>query len=214
MGTDVVALPVHFVNDQPLLALEVTLRPNSSVIQVDSVSFLNSRLNVSNSLKGWDLDDLGRTMTVYFTAYLPNAVIPPGQGPLALLWVTRIDGLDDRATVYLDTASLDDGEKSVGTYFIEDTLHVFTPQFTRGVIHFEGPCCVGLRGNVDMDPDDYTDVSDILFLARAVLLGGAEPTCMDEANVAEIEADILDVSDVLYLARAALLGGDPPPPCP
>jgi hypothetical protein len=80
--------------------------------------------------------------------------------------------------------------------------------------HLQRSCCIGIRGNVDGDPDEFTDITDILMLARYSLLGGAEPSCLLEADVDGSDDGFIDISDILRLARYALLGGEPPAPCP
>jgi hypothetical protein len=71
----------------------------------------------------------------------------------------------------------------------------------------------GLSGNVDFDPDNFKDISDILMLARYSLLGGTKPPCIAEANVDGDVDCFTDISDILRLARYSLLGGAAPAPC-
>jgi hypothetical protein len=70
-----------------------------------------------------------------------------------------------------------------------------------------------LTGNVDYSPDGYKDISDILYLARAVFLGGTPLVCPAEGNVSGDEPCLVDVDDILRLARYSLLGGIAPAPC-
>jgi hypothetical protein len=75
-------------------------------------------------------------------------------------------------------------------------------------------CCRdGISGNVDMDPEGFRDISDILYLARYALLGGDTPLCMSSANTDGDPECFTDISDILRLARYSLLGGEPPAPC-
>jgi Zn-dependent metalloprotease len=82
----------------------------------------------------------------------------------------------------------------------------------------EQPCC-GLygaenrTGNVDYDPANFKDISDILMLARYSLLGGDVPPCMAEANTDGDAECFTDISDILRLARYSLLGGEAPAFC-
>lgn len=64
----------------------------------------------------------------------------------------------------------------------------------------ESTCCVGMRGNIDSDPDDLVDISDLLYLADYMFYPGSPaPICMEEANVNGDENDIPDISDLLFL---------------
>jgi hypothetical protein len=71
----------------------------------------------------------------------------------------------------------------------------------------------GRTGNVDFDPDNFKDISDILMLARYSLQGGAIPPCLAEANTDGDPECFTDISDILRLARYALLGGEAPDYC-
>jgi hypothetical protein len=79
--------------------------------------------------------------------------------------------------------------------------------------------CCGLydpdnrSGNVDYDPDNFKEISDILMLARYSLLGGAVPPCLAEANTDGDPDCFTDISDILKLARYSLLGGEAPAFC-
>jgi len=86
-----------------------------------------------------------------------------------------------------------------------------------------GTCCMGaIRGNVDMDPGDVIDISDLVFLVDYMFTGGPPPTCAEEANIdgsccasgsSESLSDI-DISDLVYLVDYMFNGGPAPPPCP
>jgi hypothetical protein len=89
--------------------------------------------------------------------------------------------------------------------------------------HIDDACeseyCCGLydpdnrTGNVDYDPDNFKDISDILMLARYALLGGERPPCIAEANTDGDPDCFTDISDILWLARYSLLGGELPAFC-
>jgi hypothetical protein len=85
-----------------------------------------------------------------------------------------------------------------------------TPEWT--------PCCGlydpdGLTGNVDHDPGNFKDISDILMIARYSLQGGDIPECLAEANTDGDSECFTDISDILRLARYALQGGEAPAHC-
>ncbi len=77
-------------------------------------------------------------------------------------------------------------------------------------------CCKGIRGNIDSDPSDIIDISDIVYLVgySFVLPSGPAPACNEEADV---NGDsILDISDIVYLVTYsfAIPQGTPPVICP
>lgn len=71
-----------------------------------------------------------------------------------------------------------------------------------------GPCCVGVRGNVDCDGSGLVDISDLTRLIDYLYLSFAPLCCIDEANAdATGSVDISDLTtliDHLYLSFAPL----------
>lgn len=77
-------------------------------------------------------------------------------------------------------------------------------------------CCVGIRGNVDWDQFDDINVADLTYLVEYLFGGGAQPPCIEEANV---DGTIgvggpIDVADLTYLVAYLFVGGNSPPACP
>ena len=80
-------------------------------------------------------------------------------------------------------------------------------------------CCIPpMRGNIDMDPLDQIDISDLVYLVDYMFTGGPAPPCWPEANVdcsddgngVEGPEDI-DISDLVYLVDYMFNQG--PTPC-
>ncbi len=77
-----------------------------------------------------------------------------------------------------------------------------------------GSCCIGDRGNVDNDPGDQVDISDLVFIVDFIFTGGAAPECDLEANVDGDPGENIDISDLVYIVDFIFTGGNPPPACP
>ncbi len=90
-----------------------------------------------------------------------------------------------------------------------DLLGVST---VSNVLHFWTSCCVGLRGNVDSDVLDQIDISDLVALVAYMFQGGADPLCMDEADVDGLGG--IDISDLVLLVTYMFSGGVSPADCP
>ncbi|UCD63308.1 MAG: VCBS repeat-containing protein [Candidatus Zixiibacteriota bacterium] len=69
-------------------------------------------------------------------------------------------------------------------------------------------CCVGMRGNVDNDPEDLCNQDDLDYLIAWFYQGGPAPACMEEADVNG--DDTVDPMDIAYLID--YLGGTGPAP--
>lgn len=74
------------------------------------------------------------------------------------------------------------------------------------------PCCIGIRGNVDGDPNDEIDISDLLYLTDYMFDGGPAPSCFEEANIDAWQG--IDIADLVVLVDYMFSGGVAPWPCP
>jgi hypothetical protein len=75
-----------------------------------------------------------------------------------------------------------------------------------------GPCCVGIRGNVNGDALEDINISDITYLVAYAFKHGPAPPCPEEADC---DGDLsLNVSDVTYLVKYAFKSGPAPVACP
>ena len=79
-------------------------------------------------------------------------------------------------------------------------------------------CCLPpIRGNVDYDPGDAIDISDLVYLVDYMFTSGPEPVCWSEANVDGNGPDHssgIDISDLVYLVDYMFNGGPEPVACP
>lgn len=81
-----------------------------------------------------------------------------------------------------------------------------------------GSCCINSRGNVNSDPDDKVNVSDVTFIVSYLfgIPAGPPPLCVQEGNANGDPDEKINVSDLTYLT-AFLFGipsGPAPPLCP
>ena len=73
-------------------------------------------------------------------------------------------------------------------------------------------CCVGIRGNIDNDPSQNIDISDLVFLVDYMFSSpqGHTPPCFEEADI-DASGNI-DISDLVYLVD--YMFGSPSGPAP
>lgn len=72
-------------------------------------------------------------------------------------------------------------------------------------------CCIGIRGNIDNDPDQIIDIEDLVYMVDFQFRGGPFPECVDEANVDAM--GMVDISDLVYLVDYQFRGGNEPVSC-
>ena len=108
--------------------------------------------------------------------------------------------------------SIDVGPLPAGDYTVEvsDGMGDFESRmFTVGA---DVSCCWGMRGNVDYDPGDVIDISDLVFLVDYMFNGGSEPDCMIEVDLNDDGG--IDISDLVFLVDYMFTGGPAPVDCP
>ena len=74
-------------------------------------------------------------------------------------------------------------------------------------------CCVGITGNIDNDPLDIIDISDLVYVIDFAFREGPYPICLEEADVTG-DADGIDIEELVYLVDYMFRGGVEPVNCP
>ncbi len=94
-------------------------------------------------------------------------------------------------------------------YTTNDNMHL-----TGSIpIHLTVSCCVGLTGNINADPSDETDLSDLIYFVNYLFTSGPAPACAPEANVTGDPEGNLDLTDLIYLVNFLFNAGPEPVPC-
>jgi len=66
---------------------------------------------------------------------------------------------------------------------------------------FIGTCCIGTTGNINGDPGDKVDISDLTYLVNYLFKGGPTPICLAEVNTNGDPLNDIDVSDLTYFVN-------------
>lgn len=151
-----------------------------------AASTLDSMIHLPGYTINHDSTDLHTVMT-----YLVDQTIMPG----------------DTLTIYSVLTTVRDGSLSELLNNVSLAQHWFSEFVVRDCY-----CCKGLRGNVDNDPQDQLDISDLVALVDYMFTGGPPPTCLEEAD---LNADgSWDIADLVYMVDFMFNGGSPPVACP
>ena len=75
-----------------------------------------------------------------------------------------------------------------------------------------GPCCMGIRGNVNGDHKEQVNVLDQTFLVDFIFRAGPPATCNEEADV-NGDGTPSNIADLTYLVDFIFRGGPAPPVC-
>ena len=76
------------------------------------------------------------------------------------------------------------------------------------------PCCVGMTGNVDNDPDDQVSLGDLTALIDHLFISLAPLKCPEEADMDGSEAGVISLGDLTALIDHLFISLDPLPDCP
>jgi len=100
---------------------------------------------------------------------------------------------------------------------------LYMPRFTTNLIEFEpwtfdglaiSPnCCSGIRGNINGDPLEQIDVSDLVYLVAYMFTQGPEPPCFKEANVDGDIFEEITIGDLVWLVDYMFNQGTDPAIC-
>jgi len=210
--TDTLSVPVRFFTDQPLTAIEITLKQDSPDLLIDSFSFVGGRLDYIN-LKGFAESDT--TITI-FAFVSDEAFIAPGPGLVGQIFLSA-PGTPIPQTVFFDSTTVVIDLVERADYFTDTTIASFVPQFQPGYLVLRSSCCVGTTGNVDHSPDNTVDIGDLTLLISYLFIDPQNaPPCLDDANVDGSEDGIVDIGDLTALIGYLFVNPAQSPlaPCP
>ncbi len=153
--------------------------------------------------------------TIGFTAtMLTGPGIPPGySGPYFWITVALTDTASVGGTFCLDSAWFP--PNGIWMWAYGSSVGSFVPTWDGPHCWLIiGQCCLGQRGNVDFDPGDVIDISDLVYLVDYMFTGGPVPPCWEEADIDGSGGDVIDITDLVYLVDYMFDGGPPPADCP
>ncbi|MCK4857195.1 MAG: PKD domain-containing protein, partial [candidate division Zixibacteria bacterium] len=151
----------------------------------------------------------GREMTLRLTSTGVEEDLSPGTGPVLKI-TFELSGI---AIGGQTTSIALDGYESYSPGFGTDCGQ-YGPTVVNGSIT-SAICCEGSRGNIDGDPGDNSDISDLVYLVDYMFSNGSPPPCFEEGDVnASGIIPIIDISDLVYLVDYMFNGGSVPVDCP
>ncbi len=128
----------------------------------------------------------------------------------------QIVGWNDNGTGYLDFCDWVDIEFINGPdsgNVVNCHVEAFQVDIVTEIIPDPSSCCMPpIRGNVDMDPLDQIDISDLVYLVDYMFTGGPAPVCTEEADMnCSGGSTPIDIADLVYLVDYMFNQG--PVPC-
>lgn len=209
-GQNELAVHYHLTTDVPLstVSLAFRMRVAGEIPTIDSVTLPPSDMTSFQYLSKVNHDS-GK-VAIGLIAVSSDNNIPPGTYEYGYVYlsVPPMDSVWRPITVEWDslTAGLDAEWTHYPFAVGAGKQDVWTPSIYRF------PCIGEIRGNVDYDPDDGINITDLVYLVTYMFQSGWPPVCFEEVD---LEVDLqLDISDLIYLVNYMFQAGPPPPPCP
>ena len=75
------------------------------------------------------------------------------------------------------------------------------------------PCCIGMTGNVNMDPEDEVNLSDLTVLTNHLFVTFEDLPCEEEANTDGSPDGVINLSDLTRLANFLFVTFEPLADC-
>ncbi len=128
------SIPVNFVNDEELSAIEVTLSQSSTDITIDSFSFAGSRVSY---IPNKDYLILNDSVVTVFILVTNQTFIQPGSGLLGTVYYSWDHAVSPQL-VSIDTVTYTTiSQIEYSTNFKQDAQLPFVPQIQTGFINIE-----------------------------------------------------------------------------
>lgn len=194
---DTLEIPIYSYNSAPLTTIYIPVVISGSVpFQIILPSTADCRTEEFQTISFAHYDAFNKRFTCYFNA-TDGVELPPGDGLIAKLRLVisktaqigqtlnvNLDGYTSSTTTYLPTFS--------------GPLVSYNPLNLNTTASIES-CCIGMRGNVDSDPEDIVDIEDLVFFVDYAFHYPAEvePACPREADVDA--SGYLDIMDIVQL---------------
>lgn len=197
-------------NTIPLSSIKVPVE-GSGVLEglaLDSFSTVGCRTELFEQLEWSHWDGFNQRWTIGLIAGTGPDLVP-GEGDVLKLYFTIPGSADPGLSEVLSFA----GYGSYAPIF-EGDLGQYPARCAGCLLTVDGSCCVGIRGNVNSDPDDLVNVADLTFLVAYLFSGGQQPGCWSEGDVNGDIGNQINIADLTFLVAYLFSGGSPPPECP
>jgi hypothetical protein len=127
---DYVRVSVHFANLEPLFAIEIPLHVSGTGFEIDSVSFVGSKVADAFFRIG-EIDPFDQTVDL--VAQADTSYFQPGEGIFASLYFTLSEQAREQVLT-IDTLTLVNGSEKYLLYLDSTGVGELTPEFVAGEI--------------------------------------------------------------------------------
>ncbi|MFH1687601.1 MAG: S8 family serine peptidase, partial [bacterium] len=207
---EIVEVLIYATNTVPLKEITIPIE-YGGVLDLDPTGVIWStagyRSDPMDQKQMVQFNPSSKQMVIRLTNTGSSVDLPPGDGPIVSLFFEL--GTPPSFGQATDIAL--DGYAGYLPSFSTATT-AYSPIAAAGNVSYLS-CCQGIRGNIDGDPLETIDITDLVYLVNYMFNGGPEPPCMKEANVDGDIFENLDIADLVYLVTYMFSGGPAPALC-
>lgn len=202
-------LPIYGNNTTPVTTIYIPMEYSSGLsFKIDSISTVGCRTEYFAVNNYINYDPFNSRFTIKLQSSLNGSLpeLEPGSGLLAKLHFTINANASEG-----DFSSISlDGYNSYSCSY-EGSVLDFQTGFRSGQIAV-APCCSGIRGNIDGDPEDVINIADIVYFVdwSFNFPPGPAPPCFSEADVNDDGE--LNIADIVYMVDYSFATPSGPPP--
>jgi hypothetical protein len=190
------SFPIYLQNAEPVTGYCVPVHFDNSLLQFDSVSFEGTRTPEQFSIAVNCRPATGNLILAAIGS--ETAVLSPGTGAIAELWVT----INPDVAETLAVIDYDFFPPAGKLHLVDTTVHSVKPYFQSGSVYISED----LRG--DANDDNRINVADAVFLVSFVFKGEDAPLTLKSGD-ANSDGKI-NVGDAVYIVNFIFRNGPPP----
>ena len=146
----------------------------------------------------------GKQMTIRLANTGSSSNLAPGSGPVMKLQfdLDGVPAFGQDAEVQIDGYSTRVPKFSTGS-------QEYQPIVANALATYYS-CCVGIRGNINNDPEQNIDITDLIYLVQFMFQDGPDLPCLKEANVDGDIFETVDIADLIHLVAYMFQEGPDP----
>ena len=193
-----VELRIRARNNAPVQYFEIPVVFDGELnVSLDSFSTEGCRTDYfgTQSFVSWDPNHHRKAIQLLSSIDNPTLHLPPGEGDIIRIFFSIPAGARAEQIATIDLT----GYLAYSPTF-SWPLFEYAPIVTEATISVAS-CCVGLAGNVDNDPADGCDISDLTALVNHLFVTFETLPCAEEANTNGTPDGTVDISDLTLLVN-------------
>jgi len=206
----IVCLSVSGTNTAPVRYLTIPVEcVGDFSVYLDSFSTVGCRTEHMDVQTVINLDPFNARFTLELSSSPGVEYLSPGSGMLAKFFFTVPGGCSEGE----EASMILDGYNLYEPHFYSSAID-YCAKSQPGLVKVGAPCCEGMRGNINDDPLETIDISDLTMMVAYMFKNGPDVPCLEEANVNGVGGEQVDIADLTYLVAYMFKDGPPPVSCP